>query len=348
MKGRISDARSALKLADEQAKSAEARLETAKKSLKRAEDNVASASEEAQELENRRIELTGRLELLQSNHGDPIALENDLQQVKTNLDATLLRMEQVQSEINALEPDALEMRFERLAASRKRLIEKLDGTRDEVLKLQTLLESEMGGEVDPRAALEQAAATLKSREQHCEALRLQGEAFCRLRDLFEEEQRSMASRLVQPFQERIARYLSWIFGAGADICVELGSNEFGGISLLRNEGYPSRFAFGSLSGGTREQVAVAFRLAMAEVLAMDHDGCLPIVLDDAFAYSDSERVKALQDMLFMASKQGLQIVLLTCTPRDYTGMVGAEIPLRRPLPSGPVSLTTPDPQPAAV
>ena len=41
---------------------------------------------------------------------------------------------------------------------------------------------------------------------------------------------------------------------------------------------------------------------MAEVLAADHDGILPLVFDDAFAYSDPEWVKILQRMLALHQK----------------------------------------------
>ena len=56
---------------------------------------------------------------------------------------------------------------------------------------------------------------------------------------------------------------------------------------------------------------------MAEVLAETHDGCLPIVFDDAFVNSDPERLQMLQRMLDHASSAGLQIIVLTCDPSDY-------------------------------
>jgi energy-coupling factor transporter ATP-binding protein EcfA2 len=76
----------------------------------------------------------------------------------------------------------------------------------------------------------------------------------------------------------------------------------------------------SLSGGAKEQLAAAVRLAIAELLALDHDKCLPIVFDDAFAYSDPERVQALQRMLDLAAERGLQVIVLTCNPSDYAGL----------------------------
>ncbi|MCX6857132.1 MAG: AAA family ATPase [Verrucomicrobia bacterium] len=82
--------------------------------------------------------------------------------------------------------------------------------------------------------------------------------------------------------------------------------------------------FHTLSGGAREQVAAAFRLAMAEILAEAQDGHLPMIFDDAFAHSDPARVRALQRMLDLGAARGLQIIVLTCNPEDYTALGARE------------------------
>jgi uncharacterized protein YhaN len=103
-----------------------------------------------------------------------------------------------------------------------------------------------------------------------------------------------------------------------------------GLRLDRSGAGLGVFPFESLSGGTREQVGVALRLAMAEVLAADHDGCLPVVLDDAFANSDPERTRALQSMLYRAASQGgLQLIVLTSNPDHYSGLGAREVVLAR-------------------
>jgi uncharacterized protein YhaN len=59
---------------------------------------------------------------------------------------------------------------------------------------------------------------------------------------------------------------------------------------------------------------------MAEILAGGFDGCLPVIFDDAFAYSDPERVQSLQRMLDLAAAHGLQVIVLTCAPSDYAAL----------------------------
>jgi uncharacterized protein YhaN len=41
------------------------------------------------------------------------------------------------------------------------------------------------------------------------------------------------------------------------------------------------------------------------------------VFDDAFTNSDPERLSGLGEMLRKGSEAGIQIVLLSCNPRDY-------------------------------
>jgi len=48
------------------------------------------------------------------------------------------------------------------------------------------------------------------------------------------------------------------------------------------------------------------------------------LLEDAFACTDPERVQSLQRMLDLAANRGLQIILLTCTPNDYSAFGAGE------------------------
>ncbi|MEB3322990.1 MAG: SbcC/MukB-like Walker B domain-containing protein, partial [Synechococcaceae cyanobacterium] len=82
------------------------------------------------------------------------------------------------------------------------------------------------------------------------------------------------------------------------------------------------YAFAELSGGMREQLAAALRLAMADVLRGAHDGCLPLIFDDAFTNSDPQRIEVLKRMLAMAVERGLQVIVLSCDPEAYGDVAG--------------------------
>ena len=71
----------------------------------------------------------------------------------------------------------------------------------------------------------------------------------------------------------------------------------------------------------REQIAVLVRLALAGLL-LDREGEAPcLVLDDALVYADEHRFEVMKTILQQAAAQ-VQIVILTCRPRDYRGLSG--------------------------
>jgi uncharacterized protein YhaN len=93
------------------------------------------------------------------------------------------------------------------------------------------------------------------------------------------------------------------------------------LSRDGKEGY----SFDSLSGGTREQFSAAVRLAMADILSENFDKKLPVVFDDAFANSDSKRIVNIQPMLYLASKNGIQVIVLTCHPELYVPLGAKQV-----------------------
>jgi len=76
--------------------------------------------------------------------------------------------------------------------------------------------------------------------------------------------------------------------------------------------------FDSLSGGTKEQLSLIFRLACSMIVAKD--GGAPVIMDDALGYTDPDRLRLMGAVLAKAAKE-CQIVILTCVPERY-GSVG--------------------------
>jgi len=152
------------------------------------------------------------------------------------------------------------------------------------------------------------------------------QAIALIDNLFQQEQRALADRFSQPLAEKIGDYLKRLFGPEARAVVTFEDNAFKSIELVRST-QGGALPFDSLSGGTREQVAAAVRLAIAELLAADHDGSLPIVFDDAFAYSDPDRVSTMQGMLDLGASRGLQVIVLSCNPSDYAGLGTSSVTL---------------------
>lgn len=73
----------------------------------------------------------------------------------------------------------------------------------------------------------------------------------------------------------------------------------------------------SVSGGEGEQIYLATRLALAEVLAREERQLL--VLDDVLAFTDAGRLARVMTVLEEAA-QRLQVLILTCHPERYRGL----------------------------
>ena len=141
----------------------------------------------------------------------------------------------------------------------------------------------------------------------------------------------IGASLTAPIAERVTRYLECVMGRGVKVGIDLSEPSKPSLEISR-PGDPAPFAFAQLSGGAKEQVAAALRLAMAEILATGHDGCLPVLFDDAFANADPTRTHSLQLMLDQAATRGLQILVLSCTPADYHSLGAKETRLVKIVP----------------
>ncbi len=73
----------------------------------------------------------------------------------------------------------------------------------------------------------------------------------------------------------------------------------------------------SVSGGEREQIHLATRLALAEVLAKEERQM--VVLDDVMTFTDTGRMARVMSIL-EEEAQRLQIIILTCHPERYRGL----------------------------
>jgi uncharacterized protein YhaN len=168
---------------------------------------------------------------------------------------------------------------------------------------------------DPYAAVEQARVQLEAASTDYESIKRLTDAQKLLQQLFLEAQADLSSRYSEPLAQTIGSYLRPLVPDGpvAQLSYDQAKG-FGGLQLRRGGEF---YDFQQLSGGMREQLAAALRLSMADVLKGSHDGCLPLIFDDAFTNSDPDRVQLVKTMLETATERGLQVILLTCDPTAY-------------------------------
>jgi len=285
------------------------------------ESAVESAETKNADLDNDRI----HLKHLKALHGEKAAREHSIDKEKKAVSSASELLAETQKTISRLEPDLLASDLARIDRAIAEKDTQVNGLNTRIAVARAALRSD--GDVDPRDSLATASALYNLAEADRMLASRQAKAFDLLNNLFHEEQRSLADRFTQPLAEKITGYLRCVFGPEATAQVKLEKNEFTGLQLSR--GTNETFLFSQLSGGAREQMAAAVRIAMAEVLAEEFGGTLPIVLDDAFTSSDPSRIAKLQRMLDLAANRGLQVIVLSCDPERYAGFGASHVTLKR-------------------
>jgi DNA repair exonuclease SbcCD ATPase subunit len=220
-------------------------------------------------------------------------------------------------------PDKLEADINRLNRSLEGMTTKKEELIAKIAQLKTILFTD--GNTDPREDFDQREKQYRTAQQEYDVRRKEADAIKMLNQLFQEEQQNLSNEFTRPLSEKVSGYLGRIFNAGVKVDIEDNAGVFTGLRISRkNIADENELKFDTLSGGAKEQVAAAFRLAMAEVLATNYEDCLPIVFDDAFAYSDPNRIENIQSMLdYAANTGGLQVIVFSCNPSDYK-LLGAK------------------------
>ena len=181
-------------------------------------------------------------------------------------------------------------------------------------RLRARIQALAGGGLDERLAV--ARRRFDELERECAKYRGEVEALELLLRVLRDAERAAKERYVGPLVRRIRPYLDALF-PGADLEVDAAFR----ITAVARAAAAAE-PFERLSDGTREQIAVLARLAFAELLA-DQGRPAVVVLDDALAFSDDQRIEQMFEILVRAAAK-LQIILLTCRERVF-----ARLPARR-------------------
>jgi len=291
--------------------------------LEAARQRQSSSGEALASLNGERSHTQARAGELGQRHPNELALAAALQQVEVQVAAAANQVGALGQELAAVsggdgasQLPQLGAQIQQAEAEVLHLIASQAAARQ---RCQTL------GASDPHGALEQAQAALEQAERHHTSLQRLCDGQLLLRELFKAAQADLSSRYSEPLARSINRYLEPLLPAGASCQLRYESES--GFSALQLQRGQERFSFNELSGGMREQLGTALRLSMADVLKGGHDGCLPLVFDDAFTNADPERLARLQQMLALAVARGLQVIVLTCDPQAYSGLDGTSVNL---------------------
>jgi DNA repair exonuclease SbcCD ATPase subunit len=308
------------------AKTAEQTQEAARNALQTFQQQRLA---EAAQLEVLRGELSDRTQ----RHGAMVSERGERADQCARLTALLTERQQAEAELGRLQAEHAAIGGQDAERQQRQLQEELEA----LTRRQEQLIDKRGAAKqrcdsisaeDPFAAVEQARLQLDTAESDHRQLRRVIDAHELLRELFLEAQADLSTRYSEPLAQAIGTYLRPLVPDGpvARLNYDQGRG-FQGLQLRRGQEF---YDFNVLSGGMREQLAAALRLSMADVLKDGHDGCLPLVFDDAFTNSDPERIGLVKSMLNAAVERGLQVILLTCDPSAYGSFADQVVELGQP------------------
>jgi DNA repair exonuclease SbcCD ATPase subunit len=182
---------------------------------------------------------------------------------------------------------------------------------------EALLE-QLAGEA-PYSALADAEEELARLQGDLARERLNAEAIKLLYETLSVVQREAVQAVIDPVKRRAQQTLQRIAGGKFD-GIHFG-DELLPTGVQPQSAEQSNVALEHLSGGEREQVYFAVRLALADIAFRGRRELL--VLDDVFVYTDMTRVARIVSILEEAAER-FQIVLLTCHPERYRGIPSAK------------------------
>ena len=321
----IENARQKSTLAEESWAAASDGLDAAKRQLDEAisardqsDEALRQTHEEIRELEIRRHVLVEKFGEDQERSDLIAARAEKVQLVKQ-------AVEETETQLAGLDPTGIRRDVDRCERSLARLAERQQEAETQLAIARNDLSREAGS--DPQEQLHQALAHHDSAELQFQVLRNRWKAISLLKNLFVEKKNKVENQYILPLTTRVADYLSILYGPDTAVTVKYTGSQFEKLTISRGVDRQVLFQFSQLSGGTQQQVSAAFRLAMAEILAERFGGCLPLVFDDSFTDSDAVRMRGLQRMLDLAASRGLQVIVLSCRPEQYSGLGAATVML---------------------
>lgn len=315
----LNDLEAAVTEAEKSAEVAQSEVDTARTELERtrtsrddARVETVRAQTSLQEAEAQHQRLTYTLTEARKIATDA-GLDEAVKTAQSQAESVGTRVEEARVAYQAADPETLEMQLQNV----RQLVDSKETQREEVRqevdRLSALIDDRASeGIYEKLAAAEEAMESAQKKQAR---LSRQAAAINLLRTTVLKHKEESQRKYVAPFKEQIERLGRLVFGQGLSVEV---SEDLEIVSRTLNE---RTVPFESLSGGTKEQLALIGRLAVATLV--DTDSGAPVVLDDAFGFADAERLNALNVILGTVG-QSAQVILLTCQPDRFARLGGAK------------------------
>ena len=253
-------------------------------------------------------------------------LETSDDQLASDVDAAKQEFEVVDAVYKTLESERPDMDREQLEKDIKELDLGLEARSNqrialnkEIAVLRDRIDRDEAAGIDEDIAgtendLEQARRELARLEREVAVLDL-------LTETLTKAENDAKDRYLEPVLQNVLPYLERLF---PDSAIGIDNN-LNITEITRNASHEEPFV--NLSMGTREQIAVLVRLALAKLLA-ERGTPAVVVLDDALIYSDDVRMRLMFDILIEAAKD-VQIIVFTCREQLFEDLPAHKLHITR-------------------
>ena len=284
---------------------------------------VSELSVEVRTLENTVDRQTELIETRQERLSVDAEAVSD-EQLAAASDAAAQAVTEQQQAVSALEEGwspstrtQLDARISRLKTAIKQRDRSRVDLRIEIVRLRERIEVHDGAGIDE--AIEHTQHELEQAARQGDQLNRELDVLDLLGDTLRAAESEARERYLAPVVNRVHPYLQMLFPS-AEISMDEDLNITG---MSRRAGYEE--SFDRLSMGTQEQIAVLVRLAFAEML-VEQGAPAAVILDDALAFSDDQRMRLMFDILSHAA-QRVQIVVFTCREQLFEGLGAHQVQL---------------------
>ncbi len=290
---------------------AERRWEIAQSALSEIAQQEAATGAKREEATKQLKQLTDKLAKLSADGKSDEEREKELGEAERKRGEAKVRFEETERKLLEFGDDpavAIEKLEKKLEAAGEAAIKALEDEQRERGKMQQL--SSLG----TYSVLVRAEEEIAKLEAQAEGEQLRVDAVRLMRDMVVRCRREAVSAVIDPVKERATRILRRI--AGGKLGYLALDESFVPVAVIPGIS-GKEVSLESISGGEKEQVYLATRLALAEVLAEKERQL--VVLDDVLTATDTGRLARVMIILEEAA-QRLQVLVLTCHPERYRGL----------------------------
>ncbi len=283
------DARAAQTAADEQLKAEE-------RNFSEVQERRTGETSTLAQLEKAIKRLRKDLDNSRQDKAD-IALEQDVDAAGKTYDTQVTELKKLETQREGMSPDLVQAELARSQDTYENLQKQIAKDKEQADRLEGELE----------------IAT-----QDLVRLELDAKAWKLLRDTLQQAEREAKEKFLAPVTERLQPYMKLVF-PGTDMQLDEEKMEIAALRRVHKE------PFTSLSIGTREQIAVLARLALADLLR-EKGKPVVLILDDALVNCDDTRFKRMANALRKAA-ENVQIIILTCHEARYDALGATRVRL---------------------